>query len=369
MVYATVRARPGITRAQLARDLGLQPTTVNDVVQRLLRAERVIERPSPLAAGTRRRGRPSAGLEATAKPGHVGGVDFGHQHFTVGVGDTRGNLLGSTGVMFDVDRSVEGAMDLAVKTLRELGNRLGARSFDAIGVGVPQPLDPDTGAVQPHHVRTDWEGIVPRDLMAHRIDTPVLVDNDAVLGALAELRSGAGQGVDDFVYVKVASGVGAGLVLRGEIYRGSAGLAGEIGHIPIPQHVERCRCGARGCLEMAISTRAVLDHLAQMGLFPNSPEGLEGLAPDPVMIRILKDNGRILGEVLAGMVNLLAPSLVILGGFVGAVGAKPLAEGVRFSIDRHAHPAIARRLAVRGSHHGNHAEILGALQLAATAVE
>ncbi|MDR1295491.1 MAG: ROK family transcriptional regulator, partial [Bifidobacteriaceae bacterium] len=325
--YLLIRGTPGITRAQLTQRLGIVPTTVNDVVRRLIEAGRVVEcRRNPDPSG-HRRGRPSAGLEATVVPGHVGGIDFGHQHIAVAIGDTRGVELAERHILVEVDAAVEHAMDVGTALLRELAAETGVDRFAAVAAGVPQPIDPDTGLVESHRIRSGWEGLIPGNLLESRLAMPVRVENDASLGALAEMRSGAGQGVANFLYVKVSTGVGASMVLDGRVFRGSHGLAGEIGHIAVADHSDRCRCGSRGCLETAVSIPAVFDHLSKMGISPGRADDFDKLVTDPVLDRILRDSGRILGDVLAYMSNMLAPSMIVVGGWLGSLGGEPIIRG------------------------------------------
>ncbi|MDR1152416.1 MAG: ROK family transcriptional regulator [Bifidobacteriaceae bacterium] len=366
--YRLIRETPGITRAQITQRLGIVPTTANDVVRRLIEAGRVVERRGSPDTGGHRRGRPSAGLEATVIPGYVGGIDFGHQHIAVGIGDTRGVELAERHVLVDVDAAVEHAMDIATALLRDLAAETGVDRFEAVAAGVPQPINPATGHVESHRIRSGWEGLVPEKLLETRLSMPVRVENDASLGALAEMRTGIGRGVANFVFIKVSTGVGASMVLDGKLFRGSHGLAGEIGHIPVADHSDRCRCGSRGCLETVVSIPAVFDHLAKMGITPGLGDDFGKLLTDPVFDRILHDSGRILGDVLAYMSNMLAPSIIVLGGWLGSMGGEPIIRGASEAIERSTHPGIARHLRLRPAAHGLHAEVRGAVQLAADAV-
>jgi predicted NBD/HSP70 family sugar kinase len=367
-VFQLIRNRPGTTRSHIADELGIVPTTVNDVVRRLIDSGRVIEHPYVPTDTPRGRGRPSTRLEVAVREGHVAGIDFGHSHVAVGIGDTRGRRLAEQNRLMDVDQDVAGAMDLGTAMLWELAAELGVRTFEAAAACVPQPIDPITGRVEAHRIRSDWGDLIPRDLLAERLGMPISVDNDANIGALGELRSGAGQDADSFLYVKVSTGIGAALVVNGRPYFGSHGLAGEIGHVPIPGHSERCRCGARGCLETAVSVTAVFDHLKRMGLDPGRVDGFAELAKHPVLDRALQDSGRILGEILSSMCNMLAPSLIIIGGWLGAMASEPIMRGTRTAIADHSHPAIARHIKVRPAGHGYHSEVIGTLHRAADAV-
>jgi predicted NBD/HSP70 family sugar kinase len=193
----------------------------------------------------------------------------------------------------------------------------------------------------------------------------VHMDNDANLGALAEARFGAGRGVSDLAYVMLSSGVGAGLLFDGKLYRGRGGAAGEIGHTIVDEQGAICHCGNRGCLETQAATWAVLELLR-----PNQGEDLSiqdviRLAEDgnTACRRVVADAGRHVGVAIANLVSLFNPARVVVGGELAAAGEilmRPLREAVeRFSI-----PAAAHEVDVVTGELGERAEVLGALALA-----
>lgn len=211
----------------------------------------------------------------------------------------RGRLLASQRQEADVDREALGALDAAGRMVAVLLTRLGLDRSDVRGaaVGLPGPVD---------------------------------------RGALGELRFGAARAHADVLYVKASHGIGAGLVLGGRSYRGATGLAGEIGRTQVPGAAEWCRCGNRGCLETVVSVGQVR---RQLGLArPGSAGPLTGTPQDPVSTRILREAGRTIGQVVAGLCHALNPGLVLLGGELGASG-EPLVSGVRDAVARYAQPA------------------------------
>ncbi len=193
---------------------------------------------------------------------------------------------------------------------------------------------------------------------------PVYVDNDANLGALGEQVWGAGHGARDLAYIKVASGVGAGLVINGQIYRGPGGTAGEIGHITLDESGPVCRCGNRGCLETFTAARYVLpllhsSHGTDLTMARVVRLAAEG---DPGCRRVVADIGRYIGSGVASLCNLLNPSRVVLGGDLAEAGDLVLGP-VRDSVARYAIPSAARRLKVLPGELDSRAEVLGALAL------
>jgi predicted NBD/HSP70 family sugar kinase len=189
----------------------------------------------------------------------------------------------------------------------------------------------------------------------------VEIDNDANLGALGEVLFGAARGLRNVVYVKVSSGIGAGLVLAGRLYRGSAGKAGELGHVQARPHGAVCRCGNRGCLETVASTPALVD-LLRRSHGPGFAFGdLLGLlaAGDPGATRVVEDAGHAIGRVLGDLCDLLDPEAIVVGGELAASG-EPFLEAMRAEIgDR----LLPRAVDVRPGLLGERAEVLGALAL------
>jgi predicted NBD/HSP70 family sugar kinase len=178
-----------------------------------------------------------------------------------------------------------------------------------------------------------WADLAPGEELAARLDLPVRVDNDANLGALAEYVWGAGRGCVDLAYVKIATGIGAGIVLDGRLYRGAAGTAGELGHVTLDARGPVCRCGNRGCLELTAGGRALLENARLTRPDLVDLDDLVRLATDgdAGCRRLLIDAGTQLGFALGGLVNLLNPARIVLGGELGGAAAlmrEPLRRGL-----------------------------------------
>jgi predicted NBD/HSP70 family sugar kinase len=228
---------------------------------------------------------------------------------------------------------------------------------------VPGPIDRRSARVD-QAVLPGWQQLAPAGELADRIGVPVVVDNDANLGAMAEHQHGAGRGVADLLYVKLASGVGAGLVLGGRLHRGTAGLAGEIGHVLAREDGDVCRCGSRGWLETEGSTRRLLElvrpaysgDLDLLGLLRLDADG------EPAVRRVLTDAGHTVGRVLAGVCTTLNPAKVVVGGSLGAYTT--LVAAIRGGVDRYAHPDAAASCEVVSGKFGGRAELIGSLALA-----
>ncbi|MFE1553549.1 ROK family protein [Streptomyces sp. NPDC058734] len=359
-VVRAVRLAGSLTQAEIARTTGLSAATVSNIV-RELKESGTVEVTDTSAGGRRAR---SVSLSGDA--GIVIGVDFGHTHLRVAVGNLAHQVLAEEAEPLDVDASWVDGFDRAESLVGRLVEGIGVARDKVIGVGlgVPGPIDVESGTLGSTAILPGWAGINPRQELSQRLGVPVYVDNDANLGALGELVWGSGRGVRDLAYIKVASGVGAGLVINGQIYRGPGGTAGEIGHITLDESGPVCRCGNRGCLETFAAARYVLPLLQGTHGPELTMEKVVELARggDPGCRRVITDVGRHIGSGVASLCNLLNPSRIVLGGSLAEAGELVLAP-IRESVGRYAIPSAARQLSVLTGSLGGRAEVLGALAL------
>ncbi|WP_405487788.1 ROK family protein [Streptomyces sp. NBC_00096] len=359
-VVRAVRLAGSLTQAEIARTTGLSAATVSNIVRELKEAG-TVEVTDTSAGGRRAR---SVSLSGDA--GIVIGVDFGHTHLRVAVGNLAHQVLAEESEPLDVDASWVDGFDRAEALVGRLiaGIGVGRDKVIGVGLGVPGPIDLESGTLGSTAILPGWAGINPRRELSQRLGVPVYVDNDANLGALGELVWGSGRGVKDLAYIKVASGVGAGLVINGQIYRGPGGTAGEIGHITLDESGPVCRCGNRGCLETFAAARYVLPLLQSSHGAELTMERVVELARDgdPGCRRVITDVGRHIGSGVASLCNLLNPSRVVLGGSLADAGELVLAP-IRESVGRYAIPSAARQLSVLTGSLGGRAEVLGALAL------
>ncbi|MFD6876731.1 MULTISPECIES: ROK family protein [unclassified Streptomyces] len=359
-VVRAVRLAGSLTQAEIARATGLSAATVSNIVRELKEAG-TVEVIDTSAGGRRAR---SVSLSGDA--GIVIGVDFGHTHLRVAVGNLAHQVLAEESEPLDVDASWVEGFDRAEALVGRLieGVGVGRDKVIGVGLGVPGPIDVESGTLGSTAILPGWAGINPRQELSQRLGVPVYVDNDANLGALGELVWGSGRGVKDLAYIKVASGVGAGLVINGEIYRGPGGTAGEIGHITLDESGPVCRCGNRGCLETFAAARYVLPLLESSHGPDLTMERVVELARegDPGCRRVITDVGRHIGSGVASLCNLLNPSRVVLGGSLAEAGELVLTP-IRESVGRYAIPSAARQLSVLTGSLGGRAEVLGALAL------
>jgi predicted NBD/HSP70 family sugar kinase len=361
-VIDALRQRGTASRSEIARHTGLSRTTVTTLVNDLQARGLVVELPLAEIHG---RGRPPTLLRLDPSAGAVVGIHFDHHHLRVAVADLSSTVLAEQWEGLDVDRAAEEALDSAAELVEVVLAEAGIERERVVGVGVALagPVSRD-GTVGSTVILPGWEGLNALDELTRRLDLQVAVDNDANLGALAEVSFGAGRGMSDVIYLMVSSGVGAGIVIDGRLHRGVTGLGGEIGHVRVRPEGAVCRCGNRGCLETVASTDAVLSLLRPTH---GQDLGMRGLAElldtgDAAALRVVNDAGREIGRVVAGLCNVLSPAGVIVGGDLGVVAA-PLMTGIREALDRYALPAVRAAIELRAGVLGERAEVLGALAL------
>ena len=361
-----LRDRGTASRAEIARTTGLSRSTVSSIVSDLLDAGLVAEHEDAGVAHGDHGGRPPVLLSLERSAGLAVGVDFGHTHLRVAVSDLSHEVLAEDGRELDVDHSAEEGLDTAVMLVEGVLNDAKAKRERVLGVGMglPGPINRMTGAVGSSAILPGWVGVDAAAEMAKRLELPVHVENDANLGALAESVWGSGKGFSDLVYIKLSSGVGAGLLLGGRLYHGTGGTAGEIGHMVVQPGGSICRCGTRGCLETVASARAVAEVLGASRDEVVSVKRLLELAAegDAATLRLIAEAGRAIGVAVANLCNLINPERVIVGGDLSIAGeqiTEPIAESIR----RYAILSAAEQVSVVPGVLGERAELLGSLAL------
>jgi predicted NBD/HSP70 family sugar kinase len=361
-VLEALRDQGAMTQVEIAGFTGLSPATVSNMVKELDSAGVVDLAPSI------RNGRRATLVSLTTGSTLVAGIAFGDRDVRVALGTGPRDVIGRQRMPLPADHAADEGMDRASRLLLDLVEKAGKTMSDVrgVGVGLPGPVDSVSGQVGSEGILPGWRGVAVADEMGGRIQAPVLLDNTANLAALGELRCGALQGVQDGVYIKLSHGVGCGLILNGELFRGAAGTAGEIGHLTIDENGPVCRCGNRGCLETYIGARGLREALAAS----HGPLSLRDVisrarAGDAGCRRVLGDAGRHLGVALAGLVNLVNPEVIVLGGQLAKVGSI-ITTPMRASLERCAIPSAAASVVVRFGQLDTDADVVGALVAATT---
>jgi predicted NBD/HSP70 family sugar kinase len=357
-VLQALRVAGAADRAELARLTGLSRATVSGLVGDAVAQGHVVEaEPS----GDRRR---ATMLQLDPRAGLVAGVDLGHRHVRVVLADLAAAVVGERSVALDVDAAADVALDTAASLLEDLVRSTGVERdrLVGIGLGIPGPVDRETGTVRSTSILTGWAGVHPADELRRRVGVPVRVENDGNLGALGEHLHGAARGDDDLFYVKLATGVGGGAILGGALYVGARGAAAELGHVTVVPHGGICRCGNRGCLELVASSAALSRTITGVERRGMTIAELAELDADAVAVdRAVGEAGRHVGRAVAPLCIALDVPLVVVGGDLGA--AAPRLVGAIRSELRKASGA-RKPVQVRAGRLGGRAEVLGAVALA-----
>ncbi|HEY1421394.1 MAG TPA: ROK family transcriptional regulator [Candidatus Dormibacteraeota bacterium] len=353
------------TQAEISRATGLSRTTVSTLIAAMKDSGLVwdVAAGSPAARG----GRPGVQLALQSRAQVVAGIDFGHSHVQVAIADLAHNVLGERSCNIDVDHNAEQALDASSRMVTEVlaETKVERTAVVGAGIGIPGPVDRVHGTVGSATILPGWVGLRIASEMEARLGMPVEIENDANLGALAELTWGAGRDCSTFAYIKAATGVGAGIVIDGHLLRGASGTAGEIGHTTMDESGALCYCGNRGCLETLAAGPAIVQLVGPVGgELLNLSQIVElAVGGDVRCRRAVADAGREIGVAVAGLCNLINPERVIVGGLLSRTG-EVLLQPMRESIRRHAVQAAAASVEVRPAVFVERAELLGSLALA-----
>ena len=328
-VLTEIRRRGEVARVDIAAATDLSRATVTAVTAELLDAgliETAGEEERGEAAPTGR-GRPRVLLRLNPAACHVAGVKISMHQVAVWIADFAGEQVRTAAIPVRANRQAPGVIaDLIEDALRQACVEAGLTlpQISGIGLGVPGFIDFSSGVC--HWSPVFGEGPVElRTLMTERLERPVFVDNDANLATYAELWHGAGRGLENFVVVTVEHGVGMGMVIGGQLYRGSKGFGSEFGHTKIQRGGALCRCGQRGCIEAYVADYAILreastfaplrdvtdPHEVQLALDRLAEAARAG---DPQVCAIHERAGEILGLGIANLINIFDPAAVILSG-------------------------------------------------------
>ena len=364
-VIDALRERGVASRAELARATELSRSTISTIVGDLIDTGLAVERDSQPGTETHA-GRPGVMVALDSSAGLALAIDFGHRHLRVAVSDLSHTVLAEAWRELDVDHSATEGLDAAAEFVDKVLDEAKADRGRVIGavMGLPAPINRATGTVWDSSILPGWVGIDAAAEASSRLRMPVAVENDANLGALAELTWGAAKGRSEVAYLKVASGIGGGLISGGRLTHGVGGTAGEIGHTLVYSDGPICRCGNRGCLEAIASGRAVARQLSLSRHEEISTRRLLELSGsgDAAARRLIGDAGRAIGIAVANLCNIVNPECVVIGGDLALAG-DVLLDPIRQVVRRNAIPSAAEDTEIVAGVLGERAEMLGALAL------
>ncbi len=362
-IFKIIRDHGPLYGNDIVRRTGLAKSTVSAYLDRLLSVG--LLREEIPEGGKRRR------LKVAESAGYVVGIALGQTRLNVALCDLEAEPIDSVGGPVNLLReSPEQVLGRAVEYARELEERagLGPQALFGVGIGLPSPVDYANGVPVNPPVMPGWDRYPVASFFAQEFTCPVFVDNDVNVMALAERDKGAASGIvgrgGSFILVKAGTGIGAGIVIDGELYRGAKGAAGDIGHIGIDGDGTLCPCGNRGCLEAVAGGRALMaraEAAAREGRSPFLAQALaagSALGPalvargaasgDEECIGLVISSGSAIGDILAKLVNFFNPSLIVVSGGLVELGERFIAS-MRESIYRRSTPLAAADLVVKKS--------------------
>ena len=362
----------GISRADLADKMGLTRAAVTIIINELIKNGIILSTESRSTSS----GRPPVELEINPDQGVVGAVDMGARHLSVALGDFSARILEETELPFNVENGPKACLQQADHVLSELLQKRGLSSRDlaAIGVGVPGPVIAEKGTVMAPPIMPGWDRFPIRATLESQWGTAATLNNDAELGALGEWAYGAGRGEKNLAFIKVGSGIGAGLIINQQIYGGTTGSAGEIGHLTVDENGPLCTCGNHGCLEAFAGGHAIASQAKNL-VASGKRTLLSEKDPDSITARdvaeaarrgdlpaqeIIKRSGTFVGIAIAGLINLINPSTVIIGGGVAQVGDL-LTGPIRQAVHERSLRASEHSVRITTAMLGRRSSLMGAL--------
>jgi len=374
-ILDVVRRGRAHSRAEITERTGLSRAIVTQRVNELLDRGFVTESVAPSTGG-----RPPRQLEFRADAGHLLVADIGATSVDVALADAAGQILARLGEAAEVDSGpavilgrVEVLFDRLIAEHEAPGEPWG------LGIGVPGPVEFRTGHPISPPIMPGWERFPVREYFTERYGVPTWVDNDVNIMTLGEWRSGAARDHHNFIFVKVGTGIGSGIVSNGVIHRGAQGSAGDIGHIQIVGDTrEVCRCGKVGCLEalaggaaLAREGKAIAEAgqserlatiLADRGEVTAREVIRAARVGDAAALELLNRSATLVGQTLASLANFFNPSLIVIGGGVASAGDAYLAT-IRQVIYARSTALATRELLVQMSRLGVRAGVMGAASM------
>jgi glucokinase-like ROK family protein len=377
-IVQRLRMAGQLSRSELARMLGYSRASMTGFINDLM--ERGILR--EVGEGASQGGRRPLILEINGNFGYIVGWDIGATSVDIALANFRGDIIDHHCEPADVRNNAEDVLGRCARiVLGLLEKREGTlEQVSAVGIGVPGPVEFAKGVLIAPPLMPNWENFPIKQFVSKTFtNATVVVDNDVNIMALGELYAGGGKGLSNFIWVKIGTGIGSGIIANGEIYRGASGVAGNIGHIEADHNGTICRCGNRGCLEAMAAGPPIAQRGKQASEEGRSPFlaqrlidndgkltandiGEAAAGGDTAAIEIIRDSGWLIGSVLAGLVEFFNPEVIYIGGGVSKIGFT-LLSSIRQAILQRANPLSTRDLHVEYSQLGDTAGVVGAISL------
>ena len=373
-IISHVRSARSTTRPEIALSTSLSRTLATKFID--IACELNLIRNGELAQSTG--GRAARLLNFNESAGSILVAELGATGFQVAASDLSGNLIGSSYIEADVSKGPEFVLSLVEKSFDSIIAKYNIKNLWGIGIGVPGPVEFANGIPVSPPIMPGWDKHPIRNRLSNHYKVPVWVDNDVNLMALGEHALRKNSITNELIFVKIGSGIGAGILTHGQLHRGAQGCAGDIGHIALAGNNVTCRCGNLGCIEAVAGGLAIVrdaelaiysgesTYLAKIKKGKNKlliQDVIEGsLSGDRWCVERIIKAGNDIGTVLATLVNFHNPSLIVIGGSVSAAGDKLLAS-IRESVLNRSLPLATRDLQIRISEFPEESGLVGAVEM------
>jgi predicted NBD/HSP70 family sugar kinase len=379
-----VRTGKALTRSDLGKLSGLGRSIVSQRVEEAIELGLLEEAEFGVSSG----GRVPRNLRFKYEIGTFVVVEFGAQNLGVAITDLSGKILESKHENWDISTGPEKSLNRAVTIAKALKKTSGLPSSWAVIVGVPGPVEFESGKPVAPPIMPGWNGFDIKNFMSAAFGSPCWVDNDVnlmALGEMAVLRTADQNGADEnLLFVKVGSGIGAGIVSGGKVHRGANGSAGDIGHVSVPDGAKIvCRCGQIGCLEAVAggwalardaeaaaksgSSEFLSERLKKKGFISPADLSEGATSGDAYCTEAIAQSGRTVGETLATLVNFFNPGILVVGGSIASTGDLFLAA-VRQTVYRRSLPLATRDLKIVAANPNHEEGLIGGAALAQTEI-
>jgi len=374
-----LRRQGRISRGEVSSITGWSKAKASQEIRSLINKGYLVE----VGEGASLGGRKPRLLRINSGLGYIAGIDIGATSLEIALADVTGSIVQRRSEATDVRLMPEAVLGRCTQLLFELLHLQNGEPDQllGIGVGVPGPVDFSRGVLVAPPLMPDWENFRIRDFVKDSFPAAfVVVDNDVNIMALGEQRAGDAANIDHFIFVKIGTGIGAGIISNGRIHRGRDGCAGDIGHICVDKNGPLCACGNTGCLEAmaagpAIASKAteaarsggspILAQMMEVNGGTLRPEDVNAACRegDQASLDIIRASGRMVGDVLAGLVNFFNPSHVFIGGGIANFG-NHLLVAIRSAVLQRSLPLATTHLTIQYSRTGSDAGVTGAIALA-----
>jgi glucokinase-like ROK family protein len=361
VLEAILRAEP-LSRAKISEMTGLNKATVSSLVQDLIDNRLVREIGTGVSSG----GRKPVLLEFIDTAGYAVGIDLGVNYLRGVLTDLRGAIVAEKKLALATP-DPDNTFNVLRPFIQSLIDEAPDSPFGVVGIGVGVPGLVDRGGSVLYAPNMGWRDVPLKEALDRTFGIPVLIDNEANVGALGEQKFGIGRGISNMIYVSVGIGIGTGLILHRSLYKGASGFSGELGHLSVEAHGKPCRCGNRGCWELYASEQALLDRAGELG-YPQDLDALLAAAEsgDAKLRKLLEEIGEYLGVGISNIVNVFNPNAVIIGNRMSK--AQPwLEEAVRRTVEQRALGFHLRNVHLLYAELGDRSAVMGAAELAIAA--